>query len=131
MRQTLVLVAAALALVGTAEAKGPMSARTCGSSGCVTLTGTAVYRLEEGLRAPFLLLGVPRPARFYTVAFEGRGFSWSYVYVPSRRIVRIADGTSSPYWRAAPETLLSTLSRLTRGLKPYAASPTWRPSRNA
>ena len=130
----LVVALAVLALAAAAEAKGPGTARVCGSSGCITVRNLGTIDGMTALSGPFQLADAPRPVPFYTVALSDpppSTFRWSFVYAPSRHLLRISDGVTPPYWRRAPTVVARTLARLTRGLEPYPRSRGWNVRRPA
>ena len=102
MRRFAIPVVLAAALLGTsaASAKEPPQTAVCGRSlslpterACLHLNwGDPLAGLLAGsIGEPFHLRPRPRPAPFYTVTFryrEDRRWNWSFVYVPSRDLIR-------------------------------------------
>jgi hypothetical protein len=85
------------------------------------------------LRSTFGPAPAPKSAPFYVVDFclraDCRGpVGWSYVYVPSARVMRADNiGAGPVHWMQA-SLLTSLLAPLTKGLEPYPASSTWTPA---
>ena len=93
VKRTLIAAAAALVLAGAAGAKGPESARLCGSSGCVTVRDAATIDAITAFAAPFQLAEAPGlPAPFYTVVLRDRAPSTPFVrLIDSHRMRRAGD----------------------------------------
>ena len=129
MRRLLPLIALVL-LAGppAAEAKG--TAQVCGAGGCTTVTDPG---LVGPLRSTFGPAPAPEPAPFFVVRFcaqaNCRGqIDWSYLYVPSAKVMRANNmGSGAVHWMEA-SLLSSLLAQLTKGVDPYPESPTWQPS---
>jgi hypothetical protein len=131
-RSTLVLLAAGVALLVlpvTAAAKGEQTVRVCGASACMSTDDPGVV---GPLHSTFAPTSAPSPAPFYVVRFEQRALRrqrdvWSYIYVPSARVMRSdAFGEGPIRWQDA-SLIRANLPDLTR-LEPYPASPAWRSS---
>jgi hypothetical protein len=138
-----VLAAAALVGAEVASAKGPSHAKVCGKSldrptarACSVLTESneIFYDLLDQSE-PFTLVETrPRPAPFYRVGFAYHHspapgeYRWSsYIYVPSRRLMRITmSGGAGPYWRAAPATVMKAFETVSKQLRPFPAPRRWR-----
>jgi hypothetical protein len=133
-RITLVLLAAApapLALPATAAAKGEQTVKVCGASACMSTDDPGVV---GPLHSTFAPTSAPAPVPFYVVRFEQRALRrqrevWSYIYVPSARVMRSdAIGEGPIRWQDA-SLIRANLPDLTR-LDPYPASTAWRPPPN-
>ena len=138
-----VAVLAALAVAGTAAAKGPDRARLCGkTTACRVISGDQqVYPLISGWEtAPFSERGAPRPAPHFTIAIDstqGEPGKWFLVWVPSKRLLRVtASGvppytsrTVGPYWRSVPAVAVTTFNAAVHGLVSHPAVRGWRLSR--
>ena len=128
---TVLLAAAALLVATAASAKGPSRTVVCGKSACLTLNDRdeLTYQLLDQSE-PFSLRARPRPTPFYTVAFRfpgGERWNWSFLYVPSRRMIRVtSSGGLSVYWRTAPTTVIKAFQPLSAQLKPFSAPRRWR-----
>jgi len=123
---SVLLAAVALAFAPVASAKGPSSARICGLSGCVTLHGDSSIAGATSLGGgPFELLDPPPPSRYFTIATGGHGYDGRFLFVPSRGLLCIADGQTSPYWREAPPGATRALAHLTRRLRAFPAPQRW------
>jgi hypothetical protein len=91
-----------------------------------------MYQLIDN-GGPFALLpAAPSPAPYYTVTFRfpksGRQYDWSYLYVPSRRMVRItSSGGESVYWRTAPQPVQQAFATIGKSMKPYRRPSRWPP----
>jgi hypothetical protein len=93
-----------------------------------------VYQLlDQG--EPFALRSRPRPAPFYSVTFqftEGRRWNWSFLYVPSRGLMRVTtsvgtvSGARDIYWRTAPKAVTEAFQALSKQLRPFPAPRRWR-----
>jgi hypothetical protein len=119
-------VLAALSLSVVAKAKDPFQAVVCGQSRCLTFTedNPLMARLVASTSF-FTLLRAARPAPFYKVTVGGR-YGWSYIYVPSRRLVRVTNsGLRGGYWRSAPSSVIRAFRIVGRGLRPFPPSPRW------
>jgi hypothetical protein len=83
-----------------------------------------------GQSEPFSLAARPRPAPFYRVAFRflgGSRWNWSYLYVPSRGMIRVTtSGGLSVYWRTAPTRVTKAFETLSKLLRPFHAPRRWR-----
>jgi hypothetical protein len=89
--------------------------------------------LDQG--EPFALRSRPRPAPFYTVTFqftERRRWNWSFLYVPSRRLMRVTTSVGTVtdardvYWRTAPATVAEAFEVLSKQLRSFPAPRRWR-----
>ena len=145
MRVTTLLAGSvlAVALAGSAAAKGPFESRLCGSSGCVTLRGyAAAAPFMSWWSRPFAQRPAPRPAPFFRIVLRQDApdgqvpITWTLLYVPKRDAMRIAQNRVppyaagvGPYWRTVPGTAVAALERATEGITPYPASPVWRGQR--
>jgi hypothetical protein len=142
-----VVLAAALLGASAASAKEPPQTAVCGRSivglsdqptgrACLQFSGRdeVIYQLlDQG--EPFALRARPRPAPFYTVTFrftEGRRWNWSFLYVPSRRLMRVTTSIGTVtnardvYWRTAPKTVTEAFEVLRKQLRPFPAPRRWR-----
>ena len=133
-------VLGALAVAGTAAAKGPDRARVCGkTTACRVISGDRqVYPLISGWEtAPFSERGAPRPAPYFTIAIDstqGEPGKWFLVWIPSTRLLRVTvsgappytSRTVGPYWRSAPAAAVTTFNAAVRGLAPHPAVRGWR-----
>jgi hypothetical protein len=144
-----ITIALAAVLLGapTANAKEPPQTAVCGRSivglsslpterACLKLSDRdeVVYQLlDQG--EPFALRSRPRPAPFYTVTFqfrEGRRWNWSFLYVPSRGLMRVTTSVGTVtdardvYWRTAPATVVEAFEALSKQLRPFPAPRRWR-----
>ena len=134
------LGAAALLGASAASAKGPSQTAVCGKSldlptsrACLVIpdSNELVYQLLDQSES-FSLAGRPRPAPFYKVAFRvpepgGSRWNWSYLYVPSRGLIRVTtSGGLSTYWRSAPTTVTQAFETLSKRLRPFSAPRRWR-----
>jgi hypothetical protein len=120
-------VLAALSVSAAAKAKDPFQAVVCGQSRCLTFTedDPLMARLVSS-SSFFMLLTAPRPAPFYKVTVGGH-YGWSYLYVPSRRLVRVTNsGLRGGYWRSAPSSVIRAFRTIARDLRPFPPSPRWR-----
>jgi hypothetical protein len=125
--------AAALAIVGAGEAKGPAGARICGAVGCVRLAlpeAALLERARDGESwSPPLEPQAPAPARFYRVTIRSHGGrEWSYLWVPMRRSIRIDDprDATPSFWRLVTRSFATMLDRYTAPVRPAAAPARWR-----
>lgn len=135
MRATLLIVVALLLTATAASAKGPGRAIVCGRGACLTFTDRDVLlsQLVDN-SGPFGLASAPRPAAFYTATFrfpgENSQYDWSYLYVPSRRMVRItSSGGESVYWRSASSPVRQAFATIAQRLRPFRAVRRWPPAR--
>jgi hypothetical protein len=142
-----VVLAAVLLGASAASAKEPPQTAVSGRSivglsdlpterACLKLSDRdeVVYQLlDQG--EPFALRSRPRPAPFYTVTFrftEGRRWNWSFLYVPSRRLMRVTTSVGTVtdardvYWRTAPATVAEAFEVLSKQLRPFPAPRRWR-----
>jgi hypothetical protein len=132
-----VLVASVLSLlsVASAGAAGPSQALVCGRSleaagdnACgVTTDKRFVLRLLDrslGVKP----LAAPRPAPFYRVRFlsaTGKRWKLSYLYVPSRAMIRMTTA-GGVYWGKAPKAVVAAFeSVITLRLRPFAVPRRW------
>ncbi len=76
-----------------------------------------------------------RPALYYTVTFrfpEGNRWNWSFLYVPSRAVVRVTSsvgtvtGTRTVYWRRSPTSVIAAFDVLGQRLRPLPVARRWR-----
>jgi hypothetical protein len=118
----IVVAVLALALAGSAEAKGPDHAAVCGATRCVTVTGDIhVASLLDWKGTPFMVLDAPKPGPYYEITIRGWG---AILYVRSRNLIRMRDETGL-YWRVLPAYLRPTYTKLVRGMAPRPAPATW------
>lgn len=112
VRRYLIVLLAALALPGVAQAKGIASAQVCGARGCTTIE-PAPQSLSVGSRAE--VHPVPAPEQYYrvTLLLDHPG-SWSASYAPKAGMVRIWTGE----WEKLDAEALAAYRELTRGLAP-------------
>ena len=128
-----------------ASAKGPGEAVVCGRSLSVPEERACLHLdqrdeiaawLIGSISEPFHMRSRPRPAPFYTVEIRSRdhrGWNWSFVYVPSRRVIRhttplgmIYPRTRSVYWRTVPTDVTRAFETLSKRLRPFPAPRRWR-----
>jgi hypothetical protein len=142
-----VVLAAVMLGASAANAKEPPQTAVCGRSivglsnlpterACLKLSDRdeVVYQLlDQG--EPFALRSRPRPAPFYSVTFqftEGRRWNWSFLYVPSRGLMRVTtsvgtvSGARDIYWRTAPKAVTEAFQALSKQLRPFPAPRRWR-----
>ncbi|MDX6439498.1 MAG: hypothetical protein QOF45_2081 [Gaiellaceae bacterium] len=133
------LVCAAAALSGAAQAKEPAEGTLCGSSGCVALEGyDASGPFSSWWSTPFSEAPAPKPAPFFRVvarqsAPDGLGtVTWTLLYVPQRHAMRITQSRVppystgiGPYWRTIPRSARAALLRATKDIKPFLPSSSW------
>lgn len=129
MRRLVTLIALLL-LAGAPAAEAKGTAQVCGAGGCVTVTDPGVV---GPLRSTFGPARAPKPAPFYVVRFCSRAdcrgpIDWSYLYVPSARVMRANHIGSGPVRWMQASLLSSLVAELTKNLKPYPASPAWTPA---
>jgi hypothetical protein len=124
-----VMISLVLVSAGAAEAKErhSMTARVCGASGCVLIRDdrliSSVFQFSEA----FNVARAPRPAPFWMIEFRWKENLFPpsrYLYVPSRRRIRILSPDAS-YWRRLAEGLRAPLKRMTRNIKPYPVPRRW------
>jgi hypothetical protein len=130
LRLAAFLGVAALVAVSGAAAKSPRRVTVCGASGCVrVIDPQRTYDLTT-FSGPFMLGDAPRPAPYFVLAVAdgSPGSPARWIYVPSRRMLRLAGGFSvSAYWRSVPRSFVAALAPVVRGLRPYpAALARWR-----
>lgn len=127
----------AVALAGSAGAKGPFEGRLYGSSGCVALRGyAATAPFTSWWPRRFAQRPAPRPAPFFRIVLRqsipdgGEPVTWTLLYVPQRGAMRIVQSRVppyaagvGPYWRTVPASARAALARATEGTTPFPASP--------
>jgi hypothetical protein len=142
-----VIVALTTALLGAsgADAKEPPQTAVCGRSlglpterACLHLDwrDQIAGQLVGSIGEPFHMRSRPRPAPFYTVTFryrEDRRWNWSFLYVPSRGLIRqttpvgmVNPGARSVYWRTVPSDVTRAFRTLSKRLGPFPAPRRWR-----
>jgi hypothetical protein len=134
----LAAVAAVAALIASAAlAKGPDEGRLCGRSGCVALEGyEAAEPFVSWWNIPFTQRPAPKPAPFFRIIlrqFEPDPITWTLLYVPRRKAMRITQtrvppyqAGVGPYWRTVPAAARARLVTTTYRIKPYPPSLDWR-----
>ncbi len=116
----------ALALAAAAAAQTPTVARVCGSNLCRSFSDSRVRGLASwpGYRTA---VRVPKPAPYFVIHLLtriDRAPALTYVWVPSRSLVRIGEGPVT-YWSRLPAAKRPLLAALTKGLEPYRARARW------
>lgn len=139
------VLAAALLGTSAASAKEPPQTAVCGRSlslpterACLHLAwDDLAYQLADR-GEPFHMRSRPRPAPFYTITFrysEDRRWNWSFLYVPSRGLVRqtnpvgmvtVTRGVRATYWRTVPTNVTRAFVTLSKRLRPFPAPRRWR-----
>jgi hypothetical protein len=127
---------AALAIAPTAGAKGPDTARVCGSSGCATVTNVEKVNALALMASGFELRSEPKAAPFLTVELTSSrrdDIKWSFLYVPSAAAIKILQADFSGLgsvegrnqWVSPGRPEIAAYTRAAAGLVPFAASPEW------
>ena len=122
------LAAAALIGAGIAQGKELSAFKTCGPSGCISVTNRTLLRSlihgveaqGEAVRAP-----TPPPAPFLRLEFWVQGDlaagpSFVQYYVPSRGLVALMTDPAAWTW-VRPGILGALLDRVTTGVAPFEA----------
>lgn len=115
-------VVLALVLAPASAAKGPLHARICGASGCLTTLLDARGFWPSGVQSG--TMKPVGPARYLTIELTSPGSGWldfRYRYVPAQRLLRVDLGQGNkPYWRRAPTEVVRALAPYVRRLGPMS-----------
>lgn len=134
---TSLLAVAALTMAPSALAKGPDTARICGSSGCVTASTPEKVNVLALYTSGFAARDEPAAAPFFTVKLtstRAEDVDWSFIYVPSAKTLQIveADFSDGIYdtpaknqWVTPSAGVVAAYETATEALSPFPASNEW------
>ena len=132
MKTTLALLAAAgasIALILSAQAKGPISARFCGASTCVGVVDSeAVSGVSRAAFSDEAVALAPAPAQpYYSLRLTlggARAPRLTVYYLPHARLLRTLDASGAPpggaLWTGVDPQTDAALRDLARTLVPFA-----------
>jgi hypothetical protein len=132
-----IAVGVAIGLLGAsaASAQDPSQALVCGISldlranrACLIMANQNVHALL-GQSEAFVRRSPPRPAPFYRIRFlfsSGRPSSVSYLYIPSREMIRVTSRGSPDHWSSAPTTFTRAFHKLSKRIRPFRTPAHWR-----
>lgn len=120
----LVVVAFALAMPGTAGAKGIASLQVCGASGCQEVGGAALGDVQrtgplDGHPTAAAARSAPAPHYWVRLSMHHEGEGWTSWFVPGRGLWRGQDEKGHAMWLEMSERAAAAMRRAVRDVEPF------------